>query len=77
MSELVTSRSRLLFIDQYNVEDKACLDYPQPLSLTKERQQLQQIINRHSTAQQIAMRAQIILLAAQAQSSRHCQSVEN
>jgi putative transposase len=30
-----------------------------------ERQQLQQIVNRHSTPQQIALRAQIILLADQ------------
>jgi putative transposase len=44
---------------------------PKPLSLDeRERQQLQQIINRHSTAQQIALRAQIILLAAQGQNHR-------
>ncbi len=44
---------------------------PKPLSLDeRERQQLQQIINRHGTAQQIALRAQIILLAAQGYNHR-------
>jgi len=37
---------------------------PKPLQLDEmERQQLQQIVNRHSTPQQIALRAEIILLA--------------
>ncbi|MUL37749.1 helix-turn-helix domain-containing protein [Gloeocapsopsis dulcis] len=37
---------------------------PTPLQLTEsEREQLQQLINRHSTAQQIALRASIILLS--------------
>jgi putative transposase len=37
---------------------------PTPLQLTEaERLQLQQIVNRHSTLQQIALRASIILLA--------------
>lgn len=37
---------------------------PQPLKLDEsERQQLQQLVNRHSTAQQLALRASIILLA--------------
>lgn len=44
---------------------------PKPLSLDeRERQQLQQIINRHSTAQQISLRAQIILQAAQGYNHR-------
>ncbi len=44
---------------------------PKPLSLDeRERQQLQQIINRHSTAQQIVLRAQIIWLAAQGYNHR-------
>ena len=37
---------------------------PKALSLeTEEREQLQQLLNRHSTAQQIALRATIIMLA--------------
>jgi putative transposase len=37
---------------------------PRPLKLEeKERQQLQQLVNRHNTPQQIALRASIILLA--------------
>ncbi len=37
---------------------------PKPLSLEpEEREQLQQLSNRHSTPQQIALRAKIILLA--------------
>jgi len=37
---------------------------PKALHLAEgERQQLQQLVNRHSTAQQIAIRASIILLA--------------
>jgi len=37
---------------------------PKPLKLDdNERQQLQQVVNRHSTPQQIAIRASIILLA--------------
>ncbi len=39
---------------------------PTPLQLTEaEREQLQQLVNRHSTPQQIAIRARIILLADQ------------
>ena len=41
---------------------------PTPLQLSKtEREQLQQLVNRHSTAQQIALRASIILLADEGQ----------
>lgn len=41
---------------------------PPPLQLKEtEREQLQQIVNRHNTPQQIALRARIILLAAQGQ----------
>ena len=41
---------------------------PTPLQLTKtEQEQLQQLINRHSTPQQIALRASIILLADEGQ----------
>ncbi len=37
---------------------------PSPIKLNKtEREQLQQLVNRHSTPQQIALRASIILLA--------------
>lgn len=44
---------------------------PKPLRLDEtERQQLQQLINRHRTEQQIALRAEIILLAAQGQNHR-------
>lgn len=39
---------------------------PKPLKLDEdERKQLQQLVNRHNTAQQLALRASIILLAAQ------------
>ncbi len=39
---------------------------PTPVQLTEtERSQLQQLVNRHGTPQQIALRARIILLAAQ------------
>ena len=41
---------------------------PPPLQLSEtEREQLQQLVNRHSTAQQIALRASIILLADEGQ----------
>jgi putative transposase len=44
---------------------------PSPLQLTEtERQQLQQLANRHSTPQQIAVRASIILLADEGQNHR-------
>jgi putative transposase len=44
---------------------------PKPLSLDEaERHQLQQLINRHRTPQQIAMRAEIILLADQGHNHR-------
>lgn len=44
---------------------------PKPLKLDEtERQQLQQLVNRHSTPQQIALRAQIILLADQEHNHR-------
>jgi len=39
---------------------------PTPVQLTEtERSQLQQLVNRHGTPQQISLRARIILLAAQ------------
>ena len=41
---------------------------PTPLQLAEtEREQLQQLVNRHSTPQQIALRASIILLADEGQ----------
>lgn len=44
---------------------------PKSLSLDEtEQQQLQQLVNRHSTPQQIALRAEIILLAGQRQNHR-------
>lgn len=44
---------------------------PKPLKVNgTERQQLQQLINRHSTPQQIAMRAEIIMLADQGHNHR-------
>lgn len=44
---------------------------PTPLYLTEvEQEQLQQLVNRHSTPQQIAIRASIILLAADGQNHR-------
>ncbi|MBC6436088.1 helix-turn-helix domain-containing protein, partial [Nostoc sp. HG1] len=44
---------------------------PQPLQLTEsEREQLTQIVNRHSTPQQIALRASIILLADRGENHR-------
>lgn len=44
---------------------------PPPLQLTEtEREQLQQLVNRHSTPQQIALRASIILLAGEGQNHR-------
>ena len=44
---------------------------PQALNLNEtERQQLEQLINRHSTPQQIALRANIILLAHQGRNHR-------
>lgn len=44
---------------------------PSPLHLTEaERKQLQQLVKRHSTLQQIALRANIILLAEQGQNHR-------
>ncbi len=51
---------------------------PTPLQLTKtEREQLQQLVNRHSTAQQIALRASIILLADEGQNHREISRVLN
>ena len=44
---------------------------PPPLELSEtEREQLQKLINRHSTPQQIALRASIILLADEGQNHR-------
>ena len=44
---------------------------PTPLQLTgTEREQLEQLVNRHSTAQQVAIRASIILLADEGQNHR-------
>jgi putative transposase len=44
---------------------------PTPLHLSEtEREQLQQLVNRHSTPQQIAIRASIILLADEEQNHR-------
>lgn len=44
---------------------------PTPLQLNEtEREKLQQLVNRHSTAQQIAIRASIILLADEGQNHR-------
>lgn len=44
---------------------------PTPLQLTEtEREQLQQLVNRHSTPQQISIRASIILLADEGQNHR-------
>jgi len=44
---------------------------PSPLRLNEtEREQLQQLINRHSTPQQIALRASIIVLAEEGQNHR-------
>lgn len=44
---------------------------PKPLKLDEsERQQLQQLVNRHSTTQQIAIRAAIILLADEGRNHR-------
>ena len=44
---------------------------PTSLHLSQtEREQLQQLVNRHSTAQQIAIRARIILLADEGQNHR-------
>ena len=44
---------------------------PKPLKLEEqEREQLQQLINRHSTPQQIALRASIIVLADEGQNHR-------
>ncbi len=44
---------------------------PTPLRLTEtEREQLEQLVNRHSTPQQIALRASIILLADEGQNHR-------
>ncbi len=44
---------------------------PKPLTLTlDEREQLQQLINRHHTPQQLALRARIIVLADEGQTHR-------
>lgn len=44
---------------------------PAPLQLNKmEREQLQKLVNRHSTPQQLAIRASIILLADEGQNHR-------
>lgn len=44
---------------------------PTPLKLHEtEREQLQQLVNRHQTAQQLALRAFIILLADEGQNHR-------
>ena len=51
---------------------------PTPLQLSEtEREQLQQLVNRHSTAQQIALRASIILLADEGQNHRDIARVLN
>ncbi len=51
---------------------------PTPLQLSSpEREQLQQLVNRHSTPQQIALRANIILLADEGQNHREIGSVLN
>ena len=44
---------------------------PKALSLgSEEREELQQLVNRHNTPQQIALRAKIILLASSGQNNR-------
>jgi len=44
---------------------------PKPLKLDEsERQQLQQLVNRHSTPQQIALRASMMLLADEGRNHR-------
>ena len=44
---------------------------PKPLKLaTDEREQLQQLINGHNTAQQLALRARIIVLADEGKNHR-------
>jgi putative transposase len=51
---------------------------PTSLHLSQtEREQLQQLVNRHSTAQQIAIRARIILLADEGQNHREIARVLN
>ena len=62
----------LLLIGRFGYEDKSLPGLaPTPLQLNKtEREQLQQLVNRHSTAQQIAIRASIILLADEGQNHR-------
>jgi putative transposase len=51
---------------------------PKPLQLTdSEREQLTQLVNRHSTPQQIAFRASIILLADQGQNHQQIASCLN
>ena len=52
---------------------------PPPLKLSEtEREQLQQLVNRHSTPQQSALRASIILLASGGrESSSHRPAVEH
>jgi len=51
---------------------------PTPLQLiSPEREQLQQLVNRHSTPQQIALRANIILLADEGQNHREIGRVLN
>ncbi len=48
---------------------------PPPVQLTEtEREQLQQLVNRHSTSQQIALRARIILLAEEGKNHREIAS---
>ena len=44
---------------------------PMPMQLNEiEREQLQELVNRHRTAQQVAIRASIILLADEGQNHR-------
>ncbi len=56
----------------HDYEDRALPGLaPPPIQLNEtEREQLQQLVNRHSTPQQIALRASIILLADEGQNHR-------
>jgi putative transposase len=62
----------LPFIGRFGYEDRPLPRLaPTPLQLNEtEREQLQHLVNRHSTAQQIAIRASIILLADEGQNHR-------
>lgn len=62
----------LPLIGKFKYEDRTLPRLaPMPLQLNEtEREQLQQLVNRHSTAQQIAIRASIIFLADEGQNHR-------